>query len=136
MNALQRLIRERCAEQGWTYADVARRGDMPTQTVQTLAAREVLRQTPRPATLENLARGLELPLPVVQRAAAEAAGFFLERIIVTDESGEPLEVVLGLVDDLTPEQRAQVEQHILELRERARDEVERARRDLGGETPR
>jgi len=76
-NALQELVRERLERQGWSYGDVARRGEIPRSTVHHLATAERLVRMPQPATLEGLARGLELPLDAVRRAAAESCGIHL-----------------------------------------------------------
>ncbi|QMU79449.1 transcriptional regulator [Streptacidiphilus sp. PB12-B1b] len=76
-NALQQLMRERLDREGWSYGEVARRGDIPRSTVHHLATSERLVRMPQPATLEGLARGLELPLDAVRRAAAEACGIHL-----------------------------------------------------------
>jgi transcriptional regulator with XRE-family HTH domain len=76
-NALQELVRERLERQGWSYGDVARRGGVPRSTVHHLATAERLVRMPQPATLEGLARGLELPLDAVRRAAAESCGIHL-----------------------------------------------------------
>ena len=73
-NALQQLMRERLDRQGWSYGEAARRGGIPRSTVHHLATTERLVRMPQPATLEGLARALELPLDAVRRAAAEACG--------------------------------------------------------------
>lgn len=80
--ALARLIADRLAERRETPSDVERRTGLHRATVHALMKRE-LKQTPRPDTLEKLATGLELPLSVVQDAAARSAGYFL-----TDLSAE------------------------------------------------
>jgi transcriptional regulator with XRE-family HTH domain len=74
MNTLQRLISSRMSAQGWSYGDVARRGGLPRSTVHHLATSERLVHPPHPATLDGLARGLDLPLDAIRAAAAEAAG--------------------------------------------------------------
>ncbi|MFI9806241.1 helix-turn-helix domain-containing protein [Streptomyces sp. NPDC052301] len=73
-NALQQLIRERLDRKGWSYGDVARRGGVPRSTVHHLATTDRVVRMPQSATLEGLAKGLELPLDTVRRAAAEACG--------------------------------------------------------------
>src|ERR1700759_3060611 len=73
---LQRLIADRLREQNWRYADVARQGGLPESAVQALATRPNRARPPRPATLDALARGLEVPLAVVRKAAAESAGLY------------------------------------------------------------
>ncbi|MGW0632492.1 transcriptional regulator [Streptomyces sp. NPDC002758] len=76
-NALQELVKSRLEQQGWSYGDVARRGDIPRSTVHHLATVAQLVRMPQQATLEGLSRGLELPLDTVRRAAAEACGIHL-----------------------------------------------------------
>ncbi|MEU2492361.1 helix-turn-helix transcriptional regulator, partial [Streptomyces sp. NPDC007883] len=71
-NALQELVKSRLEQQGWSYGDVARRGGIPRSTVHHLATAGRVTRMPQQATLEGLARGLELPLDAVRRAAAEA----------------------------------------------------------------
>lgn len=73
-NALQRLIRERLDAKGWSYGDVARRGAVPRSTVHHLATADRVVRMPQATTLEGLAKGLQLPLDTVRRAAAEACG--------------------------------------------------------------
>ncbi|MFI1764354.1 transcriptional regulator [Streptomyces sp. NPDC020800] len=73
-NALQQLIRERLDRKSWSYGDVARRGGVPRSTVHHLATTDRVVRMPQAATLEGLAKGLELPLDAVRRAAAEACG--------------------------------------------------------------
>ncbi|MER6068754.1 helix-turn-helix domain-containing protein [Streptomyces sp. NPDC001852] len=73
-NALQQLIRERLDRKGWSYGDVARRGGVPRSTVHHLATTDRVVRMPQSTTLEGLAKGLELPLDTVRRAAAEACG--------------------------------------------------------------
>ncbi|MER5176975.1 helix-turn-helix transcriptional regulator [Streptomyces sp. NPDC002896] len=76
-NALQELVKIRLEQQGWSYGDVARRGGIPRSTVHHLATAERVTRMPQQGTLEGLARGLELPLDSVRRAAAEACGIHL-----------------------------------------------------------
>ncbi|MET9084840.1 helix-turn-helix transcriptional regulator [Streptomyces sp. NPDC004237] len=73
-NALQQLIREHLDRKGWSYGDVARRGSIPRSTVHHLATTDRVVRMPQTTTLEGLAKGLEIPLETVRRAAAEACG--------------------------------------------------------------
>ena len=73
-NPLQRLIRQRLDERGWSYGDVAKRGGLPRSTVYTLATNRNLARPPRPVTLNGLAWGLDLPVSVVRSAAAASTG--------------------------------------------------------------
>ncbi|MFI9274463.1 helix-turn-helix domain-containing protein [Kitasatospora sp. NPDC052896] len=70
-------MRERLDRTGWSYGEVARRGGIPRSTVHHLATAQRLARMPQPATLEGLARGLDLPLNALRRAAAEACGIHL-----------------------------------------------------------
>ncbi|MGA8466360.1 MAG: helix-turn-helix transcriptional regulator, partial [Trebonia sp.] len=71
INPLQRLIQERLRDRGWSYGEVARRGGLPRSTVYTLATTRNLVRPPRPATIDALAKGLDVPVSVVRTAAAE-----------------------------------------------------------------
>ena len=105
MNALRELVERRLRERGWSYAEVARRGGLPRSTVHHLATTEDVRRMPQPATLEALARGLELPLGVVQDAAAAAAGIQVYR-----ERGQDPDVamLIASLERLSPEDRRHV----------------------------
>ena len=74
LNPLQRLIQQRLRERGWSYGEVARRGGMPRSTVYTLATTRNLARPPRPATIDALAKGLDVPVSAVRAAAAESTG--------------------------------------------------------------
>ncbi len=74
INPLQRLIRQRLGERGWSYGEAARRGSLPRSTVYTLATTRNLTRPPRPDTIDALAKGLDVPVAVVRAAAAESTG--------------------------------------------------------------
>lgn len=72
LNPLQRLIQDRLRERGWSYGEVARRGALPRSTVYTLATTRNLARPPRPATIDALAKGLDVPVTTLRAAAAES----------------------------------------------------------------
>ena len=74
VNPLQRLIQQRLRERKLSYGEVARRGGLPRSTVYTLATTRNLARPPRPATIDALAKGLDVPVSVVRAAAAESTG--------------------------------------------------------------
>ena len=74
VNPLQRLIAGRLQERGWSYGEVARRSGLPRSTVYTLATTRNLVRPPRPATINGLAKGLDVPVSAVRAAAAESTG--------------------------------------------------------------
>src|SRR6202046_2113930 len=74
INPLQRLILQRLRERGWSYGEVVRRGGLPRSTVYTLATTRNLARPPRPATINALAKGLDVPVSAVRAAAAESTG--------------------------------------------------------------
>ena len=115
-NALQALMRERLDRQGWSYGDVARRGEIPRSTVHHLATTDRLVRMPQPATLEGLARGLELPLDTIRRAAAEACGIHLYEAAPDPE----VDVLIASVQQLSPENRRHVAALVESLLERSR----------------
>ncbi|SEL85134.1 transcriptional regulator [Streptacidiphilus jiangxiensis] len=115
-NALQALMRERLDRQGWSYGDVARRGEIPRSTVHHLATTDRLVRMPQPATLEGLSRGLELPLDTIRRAAAEACGIHLYEAAPDPE----VDVLIASVQQLSPENRRHVAALVESLLERSR----------------
>lgn len=94
-NALQQLIREHLDRKGWSYGDVARRGGIPRSTVHHLATTDRVVRMPQATTLEGLAKGLELPLEAVRRAAAEACGI---HVYDTSPAADPIGGTAGAAD--------------------------------------
>ncbi|HUA88473.1 MAG TPA: helix-turn-helix transcriptional regulator [Steroidobacteraceae bacterium] len=115
-NALQELVRERVERQCWSYGDVARRGGIPRSTVHHLATVERLVRMPQPATLEGLARGLELPLDTVRRAAAETCGIHLYEAAPDPE----VDMLMASLQQLSPQDRRHVTALVESLLERGR----------------
>ncbi len=119
-NALQALIRERLDRQGWSYGDVARRGSIPRSTVHHLATTERVVRMPQPATLEGLARGLDLPVDAVRRAAAEACGIHLY-----DAAPDPeVDVLIASLQQLSSQDRRHVAVLVESLLERRRNSAD------------
>jgi hypothetical protein len=122
INPLQRLIRQRLDDQGWSYGDVAKRGGLPRSTVYTLATTRNLARPPRPATLNGLAWGLDLPVSVVRSAAAESTGLHY----YDDEPGTPgrasdpeRDLLIASIDELTSDDRRHVAALVESLRKKA-----------------
>lgn len=121
LNPLQDLIQRRLHEQGWSYGDVARRGGLPRSTVYTLAITRNLARPPRPATLDGLARGLDLPVSAVRAAAAESTGlhYYDEAPAGAPPAGDrERELLIASIDELTPEDRRHVAALVDSLRKR------------------
>jgi transcriptional regulator with XRE-family HTH domain len=132
-NALQELVRERLERQGWSYGDVARRGGIPRSTVHHLATAERLVRMPQPATLEGLARGLELPLDAVRRAAAESCG-----IHVYEAAPDPeVDVLIASLNQLSAQDRRHVAALVESLLERGKgaEETQNAQSTGSAVTP-
>jgi transcriptional regulator with XRE-family HTH domain len=128
LNPLQQLIQQRMRERGWSYGAVARRGGLPRSTVSTLAATRNLARPPRPATIDALAKGLDLPVSAVRAAAAESTGlhYYDQPSAEHQNPGDQeRELLIASIDDLTPEDR----RHVAALVESLRN---RAARDQGG----
>ena len=122
INPLQRLIQQRLREQGWSYGEVARRGGLPRSTVYTLAMTRNLARPPRPATLDGLAKGLEVPVSAVRAAAAESTGLhYYDEVPVSREhpGNRERELLIASIDELTPEDRRHVAALVESLRKRA-----------------
>lgn len=94
------LIRSHQDATGDSYGDIAKRAGISKAKVGQLAVAEQ-RHMPRIDTVEKLARGLRLPLPLVQRAAMTSAG-----ISPNDEAGvTPTEVLAARIERLSPRDR-------------------------------
>ena len=115
-NALQELVRERLERQGWSYGDAARRGGIPRSTVHHLATVERLVRMPQPATLEGLARGLELPLDTVRRAAAESCGIHVYESAPDPDTG----ALIASLQQLSAQDRRHVAALVESLLERGK----------------
>jgi transcriptional regulator with XRE-family HTH domain len=122
INPLQRLIQQRLRERGWSYGEVARRGGLPRSTVYTLATTRNLARPPRPATIDALAKGLDVPVSAVRAAAAESTGlhYYDEAPPERDHLGDQeRELLIASIDELTPEDRRHVAALVESLRNRA-----------------
>jgi transcriptional regulator with XRE-family HTH domain len=121
-NPLQRLIQRRLAEQDWSYGEVARRGGLPRSTVYTLAVTRNLVRPPRPATIDALARGLDVPVSVVRAAAAESTGLhYYDQPSPGPRRPGDLErdLLIASIDELSREDRRHVAALVESLRNRA-----------------
>ena len=121
INPLQRLIRQRLAERSWSYGAVARRGGLPRSTVYTLATTRNLARPPRPATIDALAKGLDVPVAAVRAAAAESTGLhYYDQAPAGREApaDRERELLIASIDELTPEDRRHVAALVESLRNR------------------
>src|SRR5947208_17047486 len=124
LNPLQRLIVQRLRERGWSYREVARRGGLPHSTVYTLATTRNLARPPRPATIDTLAKGLDVPVSAVRAAAAESTGLhYYDEPQATrqDPGARERELLIASIDELTPEDRRHVAALVESLRKRGRN---------------
>jgi transcriptional regulator with XRE-family HTH domain len=121
MSPLRRLILGRMRERGFSYGDVARQGGLPRSTVYTLAITQNLGRPPRPATLDALARGLDIPVSAVRSAAAESTGLhYYDAPDGQERLGDPeRDLLIASIDELTPEDRRHVAALVESLRRKA-----------------
>jgi transcriptional regulator with XRE-family HTH domain len=123
VNPLQRLIAGRLQERGWSYGEVARRSGLPRSTVYTLATTRNLVRPPRPATINGLAKGLDVPVSAVRTAAAESTGLHYydgppadsRRSVPGDQERE---LLIASIDELSAEDRRHVAALVESLRNR------------------
>jgi len=130
INPLQRLIQQRLRERAWSYGEVARRGGLPRSTVYTLAMTRNLARPPRPATIDALAKGLDVPVSAVRTAAAESTGLHYydeaqdrggQAPAGGERPGDPeRDLLIASIDELTPEDRRHVAALVESLRNRGR----------------
>jgi transcriptional regulator with XRE-family HTH domain len=123
VNPLQRLIAGRLQEHGWSYGDVARRSGLPRSTVYTLATTRNLVRPPRPATINGLAKGLEVPVSAVRAAAAESTGLHYydeppADLRSVDPGDHERELLIASIDELSAEDRRHVAALVESLRNR------------------
>jgi transcriptional regulator with XRE-family HTH domain len=126
LNPLQALIQQRLRERGWSYGDVARRGGVPRSTVYTLAITRNLARPPRPATLDGLAQGLDLPVSAIRAAAAESTGlhYYDEAPGGAQRPGDrEREILIASIDELTADDRRHVAALVESLRKKAAPET-------------
>jgi transcriptional regulator with XRE-family HTH domain len=119
LNPLQRIIQHCLRESGQSYGDVARRGGLPRSTLYTLASTRNLIRPPRPATIEALARGLDVPVSVVRAAAAESAGLHYYGAAGAGPgpaADQERELLIASIDELSPAERRHVAALVESLR--------------------
>jgi transcriptional regulator with XRE-family HTH domain len=125
VNPLQRLIAERLRERGWSYGDVARRSGLPRSTVYTLATTRNLVRPPRPATIDALARGLDVPVSLVRSAAAESTGLHYYDDAPSGPArpgDQERDLLIASIDELSAEDRRHVTALVESLRNKASGE--------------
>jgi transcriptional regulator with XRE-family HTH domain len=119
--ALQRLIRDRLRERHWSYADVSRRGGLPESAVRTLATTPNQVRPPRPAAIDALTRGLDVPVAVVRAAAAESAGLHYYDEAAPGAGDQEADLLIASIDELPPEERLRLAALVAVLRRQAPD---------------
>ncbi len=122
---LQRLIQERLKERKWSYGEVARRGGLPRSTIYTLATTRNLVRPPRPATIDALARGLDVPVAVVRTAAAESTGLHYYDEAPSGQrppGNQERDLLIASIDELSPDDRKHVAALVESLRRKASQE--------------
>jgi len=95
---------------------------LPRSTVYTLATTRNLVRPPRPATIDALARGLDVPVSVVRTAAAESTGlhYYDEGPAgQRDQGDQERELLIASIDELSPDDRRHVAALVESLRNRA-----------------
>ena len=130
VNPLQRLIAGRLQERGWSYGEVARRSGLPRSTVYTLATTRNLVRPPRPATINGLAKGLDVPVSAVRTAAAESTGMhYYDEPPAGPRHDDPgdqeRELLIASIDELSSEDRRHVAALVESLRNRPAPPTER-----------
>lgn len=125
-NPLQRLIQQRLRERGLSYGEVSRRGGLPRSTVYTLATTRNLVRPPRPATIDALAKGLDVPVAMVRAAAAASTGLHYYDEAPAGENArgdQERELLIASIDELSPEDRRHVAALVESLRRKASDDL-------------
>ena len=120
-NPLQRLIQQRLRERNLSYGEVSRRGGLPRSTVYTLATTRNLVRPPRPATIDALAKGLDVPVSMVRAAAAESTGLHYYDVAPAGNAAgdQERELLIASIDELSLEDRRHVTALVESLRRKA-----------------
>jgi hypothetical protein len=96
---------------------------MPRSTLYTLATTRNLSRPPRPATIDALAVGLDVPVSAVRAAAAESTGLHYYDDVPTGPGGDQeRQLLIASIDELTPEDRRHVAALVESLRNRGSQE--------------
>src|ERR1700734_3291586 len=122
LNPLQRLIQQRLRERRWSYGEAAKRGGLARSTLYTLATTRNLAPPPRPATINALAKGLDVPVSAVRAAAAESTGLHYYDSAPAGQQppgDQERDLLIASIDELTPEDRRHVAALVESLRNRA-----------------
>lgn len=118
MNALSRLIHRRKAELDLSWHEIAERGGFSSHTIVYMLAKKVEhRQTPRQDTLERLSRALDLPLDVINAAAAAAAGLTQRDTMASLEASQDARMIVDILNQLPERDRAKLRRLAMALLE-------------------
>ncbi|HXZ70387.1 MAG TPA: hypothetical protein VEH31_05855, partial [Streptosporangiaceae bacterium] len=91
----------------------------------TLATTRNLARPPRPATIDGLAKGLDVPVSAVRAAAAESTGLHYYDGAPAEPphpGDQERELLIASIDELTPEDRRHVAALVESLRKKASQE--------------
>src|ERR1700722_3690023 len=122
-NPLERRTAGRRKERGWPSGEAPRRSGLPRSTVYTLATTRNLVRPPRPATINGLAKGLEVPASAVRPPAAESTGMhYYDEPPADPQRGVPgdqeRELLIASIAELSAEDRRHVAALVESLRNR------------------
>jgi transcriptional regulator with XRE-family HTH domain len=122
MTRLETIVRDRMAALDLSFERLASLTGIPRSTLHKLASGQTVR--PRDSgTFDRLGKALRVSPALLREAAADAAGLHVYSTAIDDDT----RVLMGSIEQLTPEQRAQVEA-LVEAMLRARDGHDRAGR--------
>jgi transcriptional regulator with XRE-family HTH domain len=100
MTQVGQIIRDICAEKGWSLRELARRADIPPATVHKIVVSEGMQ--PRPETLEAISNALGIGTRILLEAAAKDGGY----LVTSVESESGLHMLMAGIKEL-PENRQQ-----------------------------
>lgn len=112
MNALAAMIQEWIdAEPGRSRRLLARKAGIGAATIDTWFREDELASGPQKDTLDRLAKGLGVPLVVIERAAVSSTG----RRFAQSEVGPDAEVILAALDEVPHQMRPRVADIVLRI---------------------
>jgi transcriptional regulator with XRE-family HTH domain len=96
------IIKDACAEKGWSLRELARRAKLPAATVQKITSTPGI--VARVDNLQKIARALGLPVTVLLEAAARDSGY----TTTPAHTGE-IDVIVASLNELSPQRLHEVQ---------------------------
>lgn len=119
-NPIATLVDERMTDKGWSTYDVTRQGGPPPKTVGHWRDHRVQwHSLPKSETVEAIAKGLRIPLPLVQQAVIEAVGYEVSDVTLPKD----VRLVVAAMTELSPGKQKHLADMVLRMVEALADDA-------------